>query len=201
MPSAKATIAAPVAACAQRAPWKSPETSTCRSDRSARCSSDGAIDLLSLVEWARKLSRSRSRLSRMKAVSYPSATKRMPGRGTGLSTCSFSRPTGPCLRTTSASRAISSISSRGVHRRIANANFIPSGRPWKMLDSGKRMRVAAVAPPKMTEHPQIAAHRDHRVENEQTESRPAPVAISTERSTNATCALKRHRVATLRFSH
>jgi hypothetical protein len=78
MPSAKATIAAPVAACAQRAPWKSPETSSCRSDRSARCSSDGAIDLLSLVEWARKLSRSRSRLSRMKAVSYPSATKRMP---------------------------------------------------------------------------------------------------------------------------
>jgi hypothetical protein len=139
----------------------------------------------------------------MKAVSYPSATKRMPWATNGSFDLFLLETDGSLLTGDLGEPGDLSISSRGVHRRIANANFIPSGRPWKMFDSGKRMRVAAVVPPKMTEHPQIAAHRDHRVEveNEQTESRPAPVAISTERSTNATCALKRHRVATLRFSH
>ena len=59
---------------------------------------------------------------------------------------------------------------------MVKANFMPSGRPWKMLESGKRIRVAAVAPPKMTmngvhveEHPQIAAHHDERDEDDAAE--------------------------------
>ena len=35
-------------------------------------------------------------------------------------------------------------------RRIVKANRAPSGRPWKIEDSGKRIRVAANEPPKMT---------------------------------------------------
>ena len=46
--------------------------------------------------------------------------------------------------------AISSTSSRAVQRRMVKANFMPSGRPCNIAESGKRIRVAAAAPPKMT---------------------------------------------------
>jgi hypothetical protein len=45
--------------------------------------------------------------------------------------------------------AIWSTSSRWVVRRIVNANLAPSGRPWKIETSGKRIRVAENEPPKM----------------------------------------------------
>ena len=35
-------------------------------------------------------------------------------------------------------------------RRIEKANLAPSGRPWKIEESGKRISVAAKEPPKMT---------------------------------------------------
>ena len=58
-------------------------------------------------------------------------------------------------------------------RRSEKANLAPSGSPWKIEASGKRISVAANEPPKMTmkacvsdEHPQIAAHHDQRDEND-----------------------------------
>ena len=33
---------------------------------------------------------------------------------------------------------------------MVKANFAPSGRPWKIEESGKRIKVAANEPPKMT---------------------------------------------------
>ncbi len=33
---------------------------------------------------------------------------------------------------------------------MLKTNFMPSGRPWMIEDSGNRIRVAAVEPPKMT---------------------------------------------------
>ena len=56
---------------------------------------------------------------------------------------------------------------------------MPSGRPWNIDESGKRIRVAANAPPKMTmkacdvdEHPQIAAHQDEADEHDAAERKP-----------------------------
>src|SRR5580704_12051355 len=85
----------------------------------------------------------------------------MPLARNGSSISTFSRPIGPCLRAISASAAISSTSSRWVVRRMVKANLAPSGRPWKIEVSGKRIRVAENDDDGMVahEHAQVAAHQ------------------------------------------
>ena len=62
----------------------------------------------------------------------------------------FRARSGPaCARPRPAARSRRPVRA-SVQRRMVKANFMPIGRPWKMQDSGKRISVAAVAPPKMT---------------------------------------------------
>ncbi|MNL88901.1 hypothetical protein D3C87_2189110 [compost metagenome] len=53
------------------------------------------------------------------------------------------------MRAISATRVISSISSRGLFERMVKAKRSPIGRPCMITEKGKRSIVAAVEPPKM----------------------------------------------------
>ena len=68
---------------------------------------------------------------------------------------------------------------------MVKAYFMPSGRPWKIDESGKRIRVAAVAAAEnddermdVDEHPQVAAHHDERDQDNAAGDETEAVAIS-----------------------